>query len=310
MRKQILIAVILVAALLITAGCANGGGAPGYNGEQAQDGNAGWDNGNGSQPEDAPITDISPDYGGHKVIRSADMTIETRIFEEDIAHIKQKAAELGGYVASSNISGKVPSSYGDSGRNAQISLRIPQERLEPFMADVRGMAAVIYESLGSEDVTKQYYDSESRLKMYETKRDRLLALLEVAEDLDAIIKLETELNQVNYQIESITSQLKQWDDLIKFSSITITVREQPNASLSSGPDSFGQRISDGLAATLSGMGVFFENLLAFLIIASPVILLLAVIALAVILIFRRRRGKARVKAKKSERDGNTPPNEE
>ena len=54
-------------------------------------------------------------------------------------------------------------------------------------------------------------------------------------------------------------------------------------------DDIGTRINEGLANTLSGMAVFFENLLVFLIAASPVLVLLAVILVVVLLVLRARR---------------------
>lgn len=226
-------------------------------------------------------------YGGHKVIKTAYMDIQTKNFDEDLGHIKEKVAELGGYVASSSIRGTKPQEYGDHGRSAEISLRVPQEKLETFMEDARGLAEVTYEDLGTDDITYEYFDTQSRLEIYQTQYDRLLKLLREAEEMEDIITLENELTRVTYEIEALTSTLKNWDDLVSFSTITVTLIERNSLlPISGGKDSMGTRMGEGFMDTLSGMAVFFEDFLVWIVSALPVLVLLILIAVIIVLIVK------------------------
>jgi len=234
-------------------------------------------------------------YGGHKVIKSASLSLETREFDSVLAHIKQKAADMGGYLASSNVSGRKPENYNDPGRYASLSVRIPQEKMDLFLSDARGAATVVSENSSGEDITSSYFDTDSRLKIYEAQRGRIEALLEKATTMEDIIKLETELSRLTYEIENLTTQLKRWDNLVDYSTVNIELSEIPAAKPVASNDSVGTRISEGLSATLSGIAVLFENLFVFVVVALPVLLILAAIAVAVVLLTRSGRKKRAAK---------------
>ncbi|HWR22038.1 MAG TPA: DUF4349 domain-containing protein [Feifaniaceae bacterium] len=319
--KRRWLAALLLAVLLIGAGCAAPSqtpaatsapvaqAAPAAQAPQfemdngaAADRAGGWTGGSGevkgkeSAPQEAPApvpsTAEESGYGGHKIIKTASLGLETREFETDLSYIKQKAVDMGGYIASSYVTGRKPENYGDAGRYANLSLRIPQERMEAFLAEARGVATVTYENSGGEDITSAYFDTESRLKIYETQRDRIMLLLEKAETMEDIITLETELSRLTYEIESLTTQLKRWDDLVDFATVSIDINEIPPAMAVASDDSVGTRISEGFNSTLSGVIVFFENLFVFIVAASPALILIALIAAVIVLIVRGRRRKA------------------
>lgn len=312
MKKRWL-AILLLVVLLIGAGCA----APSESApaapqapaampapaaeapemaNNAADRGSGWTGGSGSSDlkgetgtsQEAPA---QQNYGGHKIIKTAGLGLETREFESDLAYIKQKVVDMGGYVASSYITGRKPENYNEPGRYANLSMRIPQERMEAFLAEARGVATVTYENSGGEDITSSYFDTESRLKIYQTQRDRIMGLLEKAETMEDIISLETELSRLTYEIENLTTQLKRWDDLVDFATVNIDLTEIPPAMAVASDDSVGTRISEGFNRTLSGIAVFFENLFVFIIAASPALVLIAVIVVVVVLIVRNRRKK-------------------
>ncbi len=254
----------------------------------------GWAGGSGSAlpaATQAPAEMEEQNYGGHKIIKTAGLGLETREFEIDLNYIKQKAVDMGGYIASSYVTGRKPENYGDPGRYANISLRIPQARMEAFLAEARGVATVTHENSGGEDITSAYFDTESRLKIYETQRDRILALLGKAETMEDIISLETELSRLTYEIENLTTQLKRWDDLVSFSTVSIDINEIPPAMAVASDDSIGTRINEGFNSTLSGVIVFFENLLVFIIAASPALILVALIVFLIIFFVRRHSKK-------------------
>lgn len=235
----------------------------------------------------------------HKIIKNANVTIETRSFDEDINFIKEKAEELGGYIESESVSGRKPQEYGDGTRYAIITFRMPADKLNTFLTLAEGAATVTDKHISSDDVTTQYYDTDARREMYETQRDRVMELLKKAESMEDILMLENELTRINYEIDSLTTQLRSWDRLVDYSTVCMDVYELSPDRPSTTTDDFSTKVSVGFKSTLTGLGKFFEGFAIFMISASPVIAVLAAVAIAVIVIVklcRKRRAKKRAAA--------------
>src|SRR3990172_8676820 len=82
--------------------------------------------------------------------------------------IRQMAEAMGGYVVSSYI---FKSTYGDAGQiadNASVMVRIPADRLEDALRQIKADAVEVRsENVSGEDVTAQDVDLESRLRSLE-----------------------------------------------------------------------------------------------------------------------------------------------
>ena len=111
--------------------------------------------------------------------------------------------------------------------------------------------------------------------------------------------LENELTRINYEIDSLTTQLRSWDRLVDYSTVCMDVYELSPDRPSTTTDDFSTKVSVGFKSTLTGLGKFFEGFAIFMISASPVIAVLAAVAIAVIVIVklcRKRRAKKRAAA--------------
>ncbi len=154
-----------------------------------------------------------------KLILRADLTLETQDFDAASADLEKLTAETGGYIESSSLSGDKGS------RSAYYTLRIPQEKFETFYAQLGDRAHVVYSSRSSEDITEQYTDIETRLATLQTKHERLLALLDQAGKMEDIISLENALADCEYEIDSLTGSKRHYDDLVGFSTFSVTLDE-------------------------------------------------------------------------------------
>lgn len=229
---------------------------------------------------------------GRKLIKNVNMTMETLTFDDTIAMIEQKAAELGGYVENSSVNnGSAYDYYYSSSnvsyrtmRNANYTVRIPAERLDTFTDAVGDMGSVKSKSLTTNDVTLAYVDTESRVKALRIQQERLLTLLSEAEEIESIIELERRLSDVNYELERNESVIRNYDNLVAFSTIYINVTEverithEPTA-----PKTVGERISEGLSDTFYDLGEGLKNFTVNFIVNLPRIIL--TIVLLVIAIF-------------------------
>ncbi len=297
---------LALAALLLLAGCGGGGGnteaaapsappAPGAPTDNwvNESTDMGWEA--PQEPMPAPAEDAgqteSPVYrnSGAKLIRRAELTIQTEQFDQTAVALEALAAQYNGYFESS-------SEYGGSWRdvNARRSgeyvVRIPAEHYGSFLRSAGDLGYVTNKRETSEDVGEQYYDTEARLKTQRTKQERLLSLLEKAETMEDIIQLESALSEVEYQIEQYTSTLNRYDSLIGYSTFTIWLEEVRQVNQEVGETaSLGERMAAGLAAGADNLVDGVQNLLIWLSYNLFSLLILAAAAVVAIVAARRVR---------------------
>ena len=227
-----------------------------------------------------------------KIIFSGSISIETINFDDDIERIKAALAEVNGYVENQSVSGTKPINWNDRGRYGYMTLRVPSKSFDAFIGRLKGLGETKSLSTSGQDVSLQYFDTETRLRTLRIRQERLLDLLENAKGLEDIIKLEKELGDVDYQIQSLEIELRNYDSLIDFSTISIELYEVNRVErvATSDPD-LGTRIQNGFYSVLNVLAEIGEGLLVFLLAGSPVLVPLAAIAVLIIVLAKRRRKK-------------------
>ena len=225
-----------------------------------------------------------------KLIRTVDVNIETKEFDDVLTGIQAKVQELGGYIEQSSLDGG-SAYYSHYNRYSDMTVRVPSDKLDSFIANVKETANVTYISESTEDITLKYVDTESRKIALETERDRLLELLEKAETVEDIITIESRLSEVRYELESYASKLRTYDNQVDYSTVHIGIREVDRETKAE-PKTFWEEVTEEFSDTIYNMGRAFKNFAIWFLGSSPVLVLwAAVIAIAVIII--RSVGKKR-----------------
>lgn len=159
-----------------------------------------------------------------KLIRRANLTVQTTEFDKAAAALEALVSELGGYYENAEL--RSGSYYNqNSSRSGNYTIRIPAEKYDAFMTQVDGIGYLARKNESSEDVGEVYYDIEARLKTQRTKQERLLELLKKAQSMEDIIALENALTDVEYHIEQYTSDLNRYDGLVSFATINLSLDE-------------------------------------------------------------------------------------
>ncbi len=105
-----------------------------------------------------------------------------------------------------------------------VTCRVPSREFDAVLEGVRKLGKVLDESLRALDVTKEYRDLEIQLDNAKKSRERLLALLEKATEVEDLLKIETELRRLTGEIERLQGQLKYLADQIALSTIEVVFR--------------------------------------------------------------------------------------
>lgn len=219
---------------------------------------------------------------GRKLIRTINLTVQTRDFDGLLKQIEDRTQAYGGYVESSWQSGA--SEYSRE-RSADIKVRIPAEHTDEFLETAVEGAAVTYRSEDTQDITLNYMDLSARMKALRTEQERLMELLSEADSIESVIAIESRLSEVRYEIESIESQLRSYDNRVSYSTITISISEV-SVIEAGGQAGFSERIRTGLEKNLRGLKNGATELLILIITNLPLFIVIAVFAILIYIIVR------------------------
>ncbi len=230
-----------------------------------------------------------------KLILRAALSVESTEFDKAVEALDRLVQEKGGYYERNALQ---RGTYYDTSaaRYGDFTIRVPQENFDAFLSAAGTVGHVVSSNETSEDVGEAYYDTEIRLKTQRTKHERLLSLLEKADNMENIIALESALSEVEYQIEQLSGTLRKYDSLVGYSTITLhldevlTITEHPRETVS-----FAGRISNAFSGGLNALGLRMSNLAVWAAYHFVGILFFfAACAVAgVVLIKRRRRHNAK-----------------
>lgn len=162
-----------------------------------------------------------------KLITNVDLQVETEHFNDMIKNVEDKVTQLSGYVESMNTSYYYTYESGIETKlqRAYYTVRIPATDLKSFVTMVEEETNVLSRSQSVRDVTLNYVDTESRKEALQVEYDSILNLLAQADTIETIIALESRLSDLRYEIDSLESQLRTYDNKVNYSTVTLTISE-------------------------------------------------------------------------------------
>jgi len=241
--------------------------------------------------EPASATGSNVNTTTRKVIKTANLNLQTLDFDAFQAALDAKIAEASAYLQYANVSG---TDYYGGRKNANYTIRVPEANLNFFLDGMAGIATVVNKTLGEEDVTLTYVDTETRIKTLQIEQERLLALLEKADDLEYIIKLEQRLSEVRYNIESYQAKLRTYDDKITYSTVHVSVYEVTRVQEKQ-PETLWERISNGFAETMYDISNGAQNFLVWFVVNIPYLVFWSVVIVILVVVLKKKNAKRKAK---------------
>ena len=186
-------------------------------------------------PTAAKDEEQSPDHG-RQIIYVAGMQVSVYNLESAMASVESVPERFGGWVHMRNQS--------------QVVLRLPADRLKPAMSELATLGVVEARTLQAQDVTAEYVDLESRIKVLRETQTQLLDLLGKAKTVEEALHVRRALDQVTMELEVALGRMRQLSDLIAYSTLTVTLVERgPQDHIPTSNDPFGWVDSLGVEAT-------------------------------------------------------------
>lgn len=172
---------------------------------------------------------------------------------------------------------------GDAG-GAQLTLRIPAERLTATLDRLKELGEVEELQLSASDVTREVQDIDARVTALRSSITRLLALQDAAATVEDLITLETAISDRQAELESLEAQQRFLADQVGLSTITLVLGSRDVAPVTE-PDTFVTGLITGWEALVA----FGSGLLVLLGVLIPWLVLFGLLGLIVVLIVRRAR---------------------
>lgn len=303
MKKYLSLILTLTLLLTLLAGCGGSANrsAASYDYavmEEAAMAPAAADAASGAMKNEASESGSAALPENRKWIVTVNLTAETEDLDTLTAALNAKIAALQGYVEDQNVYNGSSFSGGRRYRSASLTIRIPADRIDAFLQDMGGIANIVRQNKSIEDVTLSYVATESRLKALETEETRLLELLAQAETMSDLLEIEARLSEVRYELENYASQKRLYDNQIDYATIYLSIEEVQEYTPVEEP-TLWERISKGFKDNLKGVGDDLLDVLVWLIVSLPYLVVFAVVIFLVVLLAKRvRRRRATKRAAK------------
>jgi hypothetical protein len=184
------------------------------------------------QAERGNIVDASGNFLAPQrlVIRNANLSIVVPDPGKAMDEITRLAEELDGFVVTSNMY-KTTTSEGVEIPQAEITIRVPAEKLTQTLAQIKALVEdptvdILSENVSGQDVTQEYTDTKSRLTNLEAAEKQLQSIMDEAIKTEDVLAVYNQLVQVREQIEVLKGQIQYYEQSAALSAVSVNLRAQ------------------------------------------------------------------------------------
>ena len=227
-----------------------------------------------------------------KLILTARMNVETKNLDELLTKLSEALNKYGAYIQSSTTSNTASSS-----RQYDATIRIPSDKYAQFLEELKVNGNVSYYSEETKDVTDTYTDLEARLKSLKAEENKVLEFYDRAESLEDLMRVEERLTEIRYEIEYMEAQIRNYDLLVAYSTLTLHVTETSNYTQTSTSfiERLGRAFKNGFIDFVEGI----EDLLITLAYDIYSIIFIILILVAAYFIYKKIRNRVKKQSKEN-----------
>lgn len=216
---------------------------------------------------------------GDKIIYKGNINVKTGNISETTEKVIETVEKYGGYVTNLDNESEV---------YTRIQVRVPSEKFNDIMEDKNiEKNNTVRKSISSEDVSLKYSDTQAKLETLKVKEERILGYFKQADDIDNLIRLESELQSVRYAIESTVKELNMMDSYVSYSEINYTISSRYSKPEDGAP--FIERVKYTTTETMMSFKEMSIGLVLFAIRIVPLTIYLCVLYFIIKVIIRVRK---------------------
>ncbi|MBS4204131.1 DUF4349 domain-containing protein [Lederbergia citrea] len=221
------------------------------------------------------------------IIHQANLQVNVKNLEKAQLKIEKKVNEYGGYIVESNVYRE-----NDETVSGRIMVRVPEKYFQKFLTDAEEEAINVLErNVTGQDVTEEYVDLESRVKSKRAVEARLLEFMNNANKTGDLLKISSDLAQVQEEIEVIVGKMKYLENQTSYSTIDIYMIEKSvripgidNENLDT-----WEKTKKQLASSINFLLAAGSELIVFFIGNLPVIVILLLVGAGIYFMIKRKK---------------------
>lgn len=234
----------------------------------------------------------------NKLVYRCNMSVETLDYSDTYNKLKESISKYEGIVESeyfTNDSSKVDYSYSGmykTGVRNSIVVRIPSANYNNFVNESGNLGNITSKQTSVDNITQKYYDTTAQVEGLEKQLARLQAMLDEATEVYDMIEINEQITEIEYRINSLTTEIRTMDMDTTYSYVTIEIVEVVEYTEGEEPiktNTFVDRLKNQIVNTWENVLDSLESLLFSLIAAIPVLIIL-VIVVVVFKIVKKKRG--------------------
>ncbi len=169
--------------------------------------------------------DPEPQKFVRQIIYTAEMQLSVYKLDDAMQRAEELTLAVGGYVQ--NMS------------QGYYVLRIPAPALRGVMEDLAKLGVVEARMLQARDVSEEYVDLTTRIRVLRETQAQLLALLKQARNVEEALKVRASLDAITMELEQAMGRLRLLESLIGFSTLTVRMSQRgPQNAIPSSNDPF------------------------------------------------------------------------
>jgi hypothetical protein len=222
-----------------------------------------------------------------KIIRNADLQLESDSPEQSQQKITALAESKGGFVVESQQS----SSDARSGTRdiVTMTVRVPAAKFGEALDEIRKTASrVVVETVKSDDVTEEFIDIDAQLKAKKALEAQFLEIMKRANTVEDALDVQRQLAEVRGEIEKIEGRKRFLENQTSFS--TLKIRLQTPTTVLDNSNGFGYRLKESFGSGFEAALNFILGLVSFVIAILPFLIFIVLpIYLIVRYILRKRQ---------------------
>ena len=257
----------------------------------------------GTDPSSDPAAQTDLQKSNRKIIYTGNISLQTLEYDQASNSIHAKITQYGGFIENEDTYNDDPywyykertgSAANRTRRNLNITARIPADQFDAFMKDLEKDGQVVNSSINARNVSVTYATREASKKALEIEQSRLLEMMEKAESVEDMIRVEERLTEVERELNSEKTELSALDRDVNFSTIYISLQEVFEYSEKVVEVTYGERLRKAFGRAVDGFVSFWQELILFIVETFPFLIMLAIVIVLLRRLLRRRREKKAV----------------
>ncbi|MDN4070355.1 DUF4349 domain-containing protein [Paenibacillus vini] len=228
-----------------------------------------------------------------KLIYRANVVMEVKDYGKTQSEIRNLITLAGGYIV------EFSENQSQHERGGNFVIKVPSSGFSSFLDRLEQLKPEsLQQGIQGQDVSEEYVDLESRLKVKQAMEARYLKFVEEATKTAQLVEFVNELERIQTEIEQIKGRMRYIDNNVSFSTIEIRLYQPMEKSIikqDEDKEPLFKRAQNALNGSIDAISVVLQWLVVVLSGALP-LLLMAALILAIVWPIRRRNRSRRNRA--------------